>query len=158
MAKNEIEATVTYSFLCGVRGFQVYKEVWKPILRERLNFSHGRKNLHDRYAIAAYKRLPGRLADSINGHLPRSLGLHLCVCFFLRGEVPFFPLLAFFFRCDLIYIVLAKIAVCKSPAQQEANSAKYLNKEILQRFVFCRSRLPAVWVLLYICRVWTIVV
>ena len=73
MANNEIEATVTYSFLCGIRGFHVYKEVWKPILGERLNLSHERKNLHDRYAIAAYKRLPGRLADSIIGHLPREI-------------------------------------------------------------------------------------
>ena len=30
------------------------KEVWKPILREGLNLSHERKNLHYRYAIAAY--------------------------------------------------------------------------------------------------------
>ena len=84
MAKNEIEATVAYSFLCGVRGFQVYKEVWKPILsyRERLNFSHRRKNFHDRYAIAAYKRLPGRLADSINGHLPRKISRPTLVCVF----------------------------------------------------------------------------
>ena len=66
MANNEIEATVTYSFLCGIRGFHVYKEVWKPILGERLN-------LYDRYAIAAYKRLPGRFADSIIGHLPREI-------------------------------------------------------------------------------------
>ena len=49
MANNEIEATVTYSFLRGIRGFHVYKEVWKLILRERLNLSHERKNLHDRY-------------------------------------------------------------------------------------------------------------
>ena len=61
MAKNEIVPTVKYSFPCGVRGFHVYKEVWKRILRERLNLSHERKNLHDRYAIAAYKRLPGQL-------------------------------------------------------------------------------------------------
>ena len=74
MANNEIEATVTYSFLCGIRGFRVYKEVWRLILRDRLNPSHERKNLHDRYAaIAAYKRLPGRLADSIIGHLPREI-------------------------------------------------------------------------------------
>ena len=66
MAKNKIEPTVKYSFPCGVRGFHgfhVFTEVWKPILRERLNLSHARKNLHDRYAIAAYKRLPGKLAD-----------------------------------------------------------------------------------------------
>ena len=73
MANNEQEAIVAYSFLSGIRGFRVYKEVCKPILRERLNLSHERKNLHDRYAIAAYKRLPGRLADSIICHLPREI-------------------------------------------------------------------------------------
>ena len=81
MANNEMEANVTYSFLCGIRAFHVHKEVWKPILGERLNLSHERKNLHDRYAIAAYKRLPGRLADSILGHLPREIS---------RPSPPFF--------------------------------------------------------------------
>ena len=38
-----------------------------------MNLSHERKNLHDRYAIAAYNRLPGQLADSIIGHLPREI-------------------------------------------------------------------------------------
>ena len=38
-------------------------------------------------------------------------------------------------------LVSAKIAVRKSPAKQEANSAKYLKKEILWRFDFCHSRL-----------------
>ena len=31
------------------------------------------KNSLDRYAIAATKRLPGRIADSIVGHLPREI-------------------------------------------------------------------------------------
>ena len=88
MAKNEIEPTVKYSFPCGVRGFHVYKEVWKPILRERLNLSHERKNLHYRYAIAAYKHLPGRLADSIIGHLPREISRPTRF-FLLRGGVAF---------------------------------------------------------------------
>ena len=88
MANNEIEATVTYSFLCGIRGFHVYKEVWKPILTERLNLSHERKNLHDRYAILAYEGLAGRLADSIIGHLPREIPRPPRF-FLLRGGVAF---------------------------------------------------------------------
>ena len=87
MANNEMEATVTYSFLCGIRGFHSYKEVWKPILRESLNLFHERKNLHDRYVIAAYKRLPGRLADSIIGHLPREISRPTRFFFLLRGGV-----------------------------------------------------------------------
>ena len=76
MANNKIEATVTVvKFLCAIRGFRVYKKVWKPILRERLNLSHEGKNLHDHYAIAAYKRIPGRLADLIIGHLPREISM-----------------------------------------------------------------------------------
>ena len=66
--------------------FYVYKEVWKTILGERLNLSHERKNLHDHYAIAAYKRLPGRLADSIISHLPREI-YKPTRFFLLRGGV-----------------------------------------------------------------------
>ena len=44
----------------------VYYLYWQKVARER-------HNLHDRYAIAAYKCLPGRLADSIIGHLPREI-------------------------------------------------------------------------------------
>ena len=63
-----------------IRGFHVYKEVWKEILRERLNLSHERKNLH--------KHLPGRLADSIIGHLPREIS-RPTPFFLLRGGVAF---------------------------------------------------------------------
>ena len=67
---------------------KIDKEVWKPILRERLNLSHERKNLHDRYAIAAYKRLPGLLADSIIGHLPKEISRPTRFLL-LRGGVAF---------------------------------------------------------------------
>ena len=53
-----------------------------------MNLSHERKNLHDRYAIASYKRLPGRLADSIIGHLPREISRPTRF-FLLRGGVAF---------------------------------------------------------------------
>ena len=53
-----------------------------------MNLSHERKNLHDRDAIAAYKRLPGRLADSIIGHLPREISRPTRF-FLLRGVVVF---------------------------------------------------------------------
>ena len=56
--------------------------------RERLNCSHEKKNLHDHYAIGAYKCLPGRLADSIIGHLPRGIS-RATRSFLLRGGVAF---------------------------------------------------------------------
>ena len=49
--------------------------------------NHERENLHGHYAIAAYKRLPGRLADSIIGHLPREISRLTRFFFLLRGGV-----------------------------------------------------------------------
>ena len=46
--------------------------------------SHERNNIYDRYAIAASKRLRGRLADSIMGHLPREIS-RATRFFLLRG-------------------------------------------------------------------------
>ena len=56
--------SVKYSFHCGLRCFHVYKEVWSPIVGEVLRCCH---------AIAAIKRLPGRLTDCTIGHLPRDI-------------------------------------------------------------------------------------
>ena len=50
-----------------------------------MNLSHERKNLHDRYAITAYKCLPGQLANSIIGHLPREISRPTGFFFLLRG-------------------------------------------------------------------------
>ena len=70
---NSNQDFIKHSFLCGVRGFHVYKEIWKPIVGEPLRCSHERNNIYDRYEIAANKRPRGRLADSIIGHLPREI-------------------------------------------------------------------------------------
>lgn len=51
----------------------MYQDIWKPVIGEILHCIHERNNNHDRYAIAATKRLAGRLADSIVGHLPREI-------------------------------------------------------------------------------------
>ena len=59
------------TFPCGLRGLHVYQDILKPANGKALNRIHERKNSHDRYAIAATKRLPGRIADSIVGHLLR---------------------------------------------------------------------------------------
>ena len=49
-----------------------------------LRCSDERNNIYDRYAIAANKRLRGRLADSIIGHLPREIS-RATRFFLLRG-------------------------------------------------------------------------
>lgn len=68
-----VSGTVQYSFPCGLRGFHVYKEIWKPKVGDVLTCIHERNNQHDRYAIAATKLLPGRLSNVTLGHLPREI-------------------------------------------------------------------------------------
>ena len=63
-----VSGTVQYSFPCGLRGFHVYKEIWKPKVGDVLSCIHERNNQHDRYAIAPTKLLPRRL-----GHLPHEI-------------------------------------------------------------------------------------
>ena len=70
---SRMSDSIRTSFRCGLQGFHVYQDIWKPVIGETLHCIHERNNIHDRYAIAATKRLPGRLADSIVGHLPREI-------------------------------------------------------------------------------------
>ena len=62
-----------FTFLCGLRGFHVYKEIWTPVTGEILPCSHERNNVHDRYAIAAKRSFVGRLDSAVVGHLPREI-------------------------------------------------------------------------------------
>lgn len=68
-----VSGTLQYSFPCGLRGFHVYKEIWKPKVGDVLSCIHERNNQHDRYAIAATKLLPGQLSNVTLGHLPREI-------------------------------------------------------------------------------------
>ena len=61
---------LSVSFLCGLRGYHVYKNEWKPILNETLPAIHEADNVYDRYAIAARKKLSGQTVKSTVGHLP----------------------------------------------------------------------------------------
>ena len=86
MASRDHSGSITYWFKCGLRGFHVYKEVWSPIVGEQLKCCYERNNCYDRYAIAATKRLRGRLADSAGGHSPGEI-FRATRFFLLRGEV-----------------------------------------------------------------------
>ena len=66
-------AYVTYSFSCGIRGYQEYKSRWVPVLHEVLPVKHKSGNSYNMYAIAVMKRLPGTLVASVVGHLPREI-------------------------------------------------------------------------------------
>ena len=65
---------ITCPFLCGLRGYHVYNKDWKPRIDEVLSAVREQNNLYDCYAIAAQKKLPGRLGRlSTIGHLPKEI-------------------------------------------------------------------------------------
>ena len=93
--------SVKYSFQCGLRGFHVYKEVWSPIVDEVLRCCH---------AIAAIKRLPGRLADCTIGHLPRDISWIIRFFLLRGGEVLW---------ASKLWIKPPKIATCARGGGEE---------------------------------------
>ncbi len=64
---------VKFSFLCGARGYHEYRLSWTPLLNEVLPAWCEHHNTHDSYAVAIMKHLPGALADTVVGHLPREI-------------------------------------------------------------------------------------
>jgi hypothetical protein len=62
-----------FSFLCGSRGYHEYRTIWSPNVYEVLSVEHEASNTYDQYAIALKKRLPGRITNSVVGHLPKEL-------------------------------------------------------------------------------------
>ncbi len=64
-------AAISVSFPCGLRGYHVYRNIWHPEQDEVLRTIHEYDNPHDRYAIAAKKRIGG--LESTVGHLPKEI-------------------------------------------------------------------------------------
>ena len=65
--------TLKFSFLCGIRGYHEYRFIWVPTMNEMLRVQLEPSNLHDAYAVAIKKRLPGFIAESVVGHIPREV-------------------------------------------------------------------------------------
>ena len=65
--------TGTFDFITGLRGFHVYRDIWKPSLNQFISFKQERNNCYDRFAVAGMTKLPGTLAASIVDHMPREL-------------------------------------------------------------------------------------
>ena len=66
-------ATGTFDFITRLRGFHLYRDIWKPSLNQFINFKQERNNRYERFAVAGMTKLPGTLAASIVGHMPREL-------------------------------------------------------------------------------------
>ena len=68
-----MEGTLWYEFSCGLRGFYVYSNIWKPKLNEKTNITHERGNMYDPNAVAGKIMLPGTLVASTAGHIPKAI-------------------------------------------------------------------------------------
>jgi len=64
---------LNFAFPCGLRGLQVYKELWNPRLNEKLDTIHEKNSPHARYAVAAIRKTVSRLTPVVVGHLPREI-------------------------------------------------------------------------------------
>ena len=51
-------ATGTFYFITGLRGFHVYRDIWKPLLNQFINSKQERNNRYDRFAVAGMAKLP----------------------------------------------------------------------------------------------------
>ena len=51
-SSSRMEGTLWYEFSCGLRGFHVYSNIWKPKLNEKINITHERGNMYDPNAMA----------------------------------------------------------------------------------------------------------
>ena len=62
-----------YLIITGLRGFHVYRDIWKPSLNQFINFKQERNNGYYRLAVAEMTKLPETLAVPIVGHMLREL-------------------------------------------------------------------------------------
>ena len=66
--------SLRFTCLCGLRGYHKYRSVWTPTIGEELVANkHENHNVRDRYAITAFKLLPGPIHPSVVGHLSREI-------------------------------------------------------------------------------------
>ena len=72
-------ATHCYQFTTALRGFHVYYNTvnWKPFVGQKVTFICERNNPHDNFAVCGKTILPGKLVNSVVGHVPREIARHI---------------------------------------------------------------------------------
>ena len=66
----DIESAEKYNDTC-VRGFHVYKDVWRPVIGEELRCQREEDNPRDPYAVTVTKSCTGVVGVEVVGHVPR---------------------------------------------------------------------------------------
>ena len=71
--------THCYQFTTALRVFHVYYNLvnWKLFVGQKLTFNCERNNPHDKFAVCGKTILPGKLVNSVVGHVPREIARHI---------------------------------------------------------------------------------
>ena len=58
------------TFFTGLREFRVYRSCWKPYVEQKIDFRKEKNNQYNKYAVAGYTKLPGKIVLCVVGHMP----------------------------------------------------------------------------------------
>ena len=64
------------TFFTGLRGFHVYRSCWKPHVKQKIEIRKEKNNQYDKYAVAGYTKLPGKIALCVVAHMHREISLY----------------------------------------------------------------------------------
>ena len=74
IATTPIEQPHVFKFECTSRGFQEYRKIWVPRLRQKLSILYEKSNVYDLYAIALARSTQATVTGiDVVGHLPREI-------------------------------------------------------------------------------------
>ena len=83
VAKMALSQDASLTFFTGLRGFHIYRSCWKPFVCQKIEFRNEKNNKHNKYAVAGYTKLPGKLVLCVVGHMPREISR--CIWFATQG-------------------------------------------------------------------------
>ena len=72
-AKMASSQNALLTFFTGLREFHVYRSYWKPYLKQKIEFRREKNNQYDKYVVAGYTNLPGKMVLCVVGHMPREI-------------------------------------------------------------------------------------
>ena len=62
-----------FEIKCASRGFQVYRDIWKPKLSHLLEVFHEQGNVHDPFAMVFRVKSAAMLTKAVTDHIPKEI-------------------------------------------------------------------------------------
>ena len=67
----------SFDFLTGLRGYHVYRNIWKLYVRQNISFRQERANEYGRFAVCCLVKIPGKIELTVVGHIPREISRYV---------------------------------------------------------------------------------